>query len=319
MTRVVQIALGSSLRPARRRAGRRRRIRARRSRRSSSRRRSTPRARSGSTPRSSDAADEGAPLVIIRLDTPGGLESSMREIVKDIIDAPMPVVVYVSPDGARAASAGAFIAEAADVVAMAPQTNIGSASAIQSNGEDIGGTLGVKIQNDAAAFIRALAESHGRDGDLPSQMVTDAANFTARRRSTAARSTWSPRARTTCCRQLDGFTVAGPEADDAADRRPRRSTTATCRSSTSCWRSSSTRPSPICSCSSASSGSRSSSSAPGLIIPGARRRGLAAARRLRLGAAAGDRGWDRSARRRPGADHRRGAVADPRRPRRRPG
>ena len=76
-----------------------------------------------------EAADDDAPLAIIRIDTPGGLESSMREIVQDIIEAPMPVVVYVSPNGARAASAGAFITEAADVAAMAPQTNIGSASA----------------------------------------------------------------------------------------------------------------------------------------------------------------------------------------------
>ena len=81
----------------------------------------------------------------------------MREIVQDILDAPMPVVVYVSPNGARAASAGAFITEAADVAAMAPQTNIGSASAVTSTGGDIGGTLGRKIENDAAAFIRALA------------------------------------------------------------------------------------------------------------------------------------------------------------------
>ena len=81
------------------------------------------------------AADENSPLAIIRIDTPGGLENSMRAIVQDIIDAPMPVVVYVSPNGARAASAGAFITEAADVAAMAPQTNIGSASAITSNGE----------------------------------------------------------------------------------------------------------------------------------------------------------------------------------------
>src|SRR4051812_38611417 len=87
------------------------------------------------------AADDDAPLAIIRIDTPGGLEESMRAIVKDILDAPMPVVVYVSPNGARAASAGAFITEAADVAAMAPQTNIGSASAITSTGGDIGGTL----------------------------------------------------------------------------------------------------------------------------------------------------------------------------------
>src|SRR3954451_15665565 len=82
------------------------------------------------------AGDDDAPLAIIRIDTPGGLESSMRDIVKDILDAPMPVVVYVSPNGARAASAGAFITEAADVAAMAPQTNIGSASAGPFHRED---------------------------------------------------------------------------------------------------------------------------------------------------------------------------------------
>src|SRR3954447_11467397 len=116
------------------------------------------------------AADDDAPLAIIRIDTPGGLESSMRDMVKDIVDAPMPVVVYVSLNGARAASAGAFITEAGDVAPLAPQTNIGCASAIQSNGEDIGGTLGIKIENDASAFIRALAQSHGRDGELPARM-----------------------------------------------------------------------------------------------------------------------------------------------------
>jgi membrane-bound serine protease (ClpP class) len=159
-----------------------------------------------------DAASDHAPLAIIRLDTPGGLESSMRDIVKDIIDAPMPVVVYVSPGGARAASAGAFIAESADVVAMAPQTNIGSASAIQSNGEDIGGTLGVKIENDAAAFMRALAESHGRDGDVPSQMVTDAANFTAAEALDANAIDLVVSSQDELLSQLDGFQVKGPKA-----------------------------------------------------------------------------------------------------------
>ena len=119
------------------------------------------------------AADDDAPLAIIRIDTPGGLEDSMRAIVKDIIDAPMPVVVYVYPNGARAASAGAFITEAADVAAMAPQTNIGSASAVTETGGDIEGTLGRKIENDAAAFIRALAGTHGRNGSLAETMVTD--------------------------------------------------------------------------------------------------------------------------------------------------
>jgi membrane-bound serine protease (ClpP class) len=159
-----------------------------------------------------DAASDNAPLAIIRIDTPGGLESSMRDIVKDILDAPMPVVVYVSPNGARAASAGAFIAESADVVAMAPQTNIGSASAIQANGEDIGGTLGVKIENDAAAFMRALATSHGRDGDVPSQMVTDASNFTAQEALDANAIDIVASSEDDLLGQLDGFEVKGPKA-----------------------------------------------------------------------------------------------------------
>lgn len=158
------------------------------------------------------AADEDAPLAIIRLDTPGGLESSMRAIVKKIIDAPMPVVVYVSPDGARAASAGAFITEAADVAAMAPLTNIGSASAIQSNGEDIGGTLGVKIENDAAAFIRALAETHGRDGALPERMVTDAENVTAAEALDAGAIDIVASSEDELLTKLDGFEVVGPKA-----------------------------------------------------------------------------------------------------------
>lgn len=158
------------------------------------------------------AASDHDPLAIIRIDTPGGLESSMRDIVKDVIAAPMPVVVYVSPDGARAASAGAFIAESADVVAMAPQTNIGSASAIQANGQDIGGTLGVKIENDAAAFMRALATSHGRDGDVPSQMVTDASNFTAQEALDANAIDIVASSQDDLLTQLDGFQVKGPKA-----------------------------------------------------------------------------------------------------------
>ena len=159
-----------------------------------------------------DAADDGAPLAIIRLDTPGGLESSMRDIVQSIIAAPMPVVVYVSPDGARAASAGAFITEAADVAAMAPQTNIGSASAVTSTGGDIGGTLGLKIENDAAAFIRALAQAHGRDGDLPSQMVTDASNFTSTEALDGKAIDLIASSEDDLLNQLNGFEVKGPKA-----------------------------------------------------------------------------------------------------------
>ena len=159
-----------------------------------------------------DAADDDAPLAIIRIDTPGGLESSMREIVKDIIDAPMPVVVYVSPNGARAASAGAFITEAADVAAMAPQTNIGAASAVTSSGGDIGGTLGEKIENDASAFIRALAETHGRDGELPGRMVTDAESVTAQEALDAKAIDLISPDEDALLSDLDGFRVQGPKA-----------------------------------------------------------------------------------------------------------
>lgn len=158
------------------------------------------------------AAEDGAPLAIVRIDTPGGLESSMREIVRDILEAPMPVVTYVAPNGARAASAGAFITEAGDVAAMSPQTNIGSASAIKSNGEDIGGTLGVKIENDAAAFIRALAESHGRDGALPERMVTEAENATAQEALDADAIDLIASDQDELLAELDGFRVAGPKA-----------------------------------------------------------------------------------------------------------
>jgi membrane-bound serine protease (ClpP class) len=159
-----------------------------------------------------DAAEEEAPLVIITLDTPGGLETSMRAIVQDILDAPMPVVVYVSPNGARAASAGAFITEAADVAAMAPQTNIGSASAVTAGGEDIEGTLGVKIENDAAAFIRALADSHGRDGELPGRMVTEAENVTAAEALDAGAIDIVAGSEDELLTALDGFKVVGPKA-----------------------------------------------------------------------------------------------------------
>ena len=126
-----------------------------------------------------DAENDEAEIVIFRLDTPGGLDDSTRDIVKDILAAPMPVVVYVSPNGARAGSAGAYITEAADVAAMAPQTNIGSATPISLGGGEQDEVLGRKIRNDAAAYIRALAEGHGRNGDLAEQLVRDAVNVTA--------------------------------------------------------------------------------------------------------------------------------------------
>ncbi|MDQ3729229.1 MAG: nodulation protein NfeD [Actinomycetota bacterium] len=159
-----------------------------------------------------DAEEDGAELVVIRLDTPGGLDSSMREIVKDVIAAPMPVVVYVSPDGARAASAGLFITQAADVAAMAPQTNIGSASPISISGADIDEVLGRKIENDAAAYVRALSEEHGRNPDLAEEMVREATNVTAEEALDAGLIDVVAADTADLLAQLDGFAVSGPKA-----------------------------------------------------------------------------------------------------------
>ncbi len=159
-----------------------------------------------------DAAGEGAPLAIVRLDTPGGLDSSMRAIVQDILAAPLPVVVYVYPSGARAASAGVFITQAGDVAAMAPETNIGSATPITSTGEDIGDTLGRKVTNDAAAFVRSLATSHGRNPNLAERMVREATNVTSEEALDAGLIDLIAADQGELLDDLDGFRVQGPKA-----------------------------------------------------------------------------------------------------------
>jgi len=124
--------------------------------------------------------DEGYNAVVIEMDTPGGLSSSMREIVKGILAADIPVVVYVAPPGASADSAGAVIGMAADVLAMAPQTNIGSSTPVSIGGEDINDDLRRKVVNDAAAYIGELAREHGRNVEVAREMVTEATNLGAR-------------------------------------------------------------------------------------------------------------------------------------------
>jgi membrane-bound serine protease (ClpP class) len=126
------------------------------------------------------AENEGFAAVVIEMDTPGGLASSMREIVKAILAADVPVVVYVAPGGASADSAGAVIGMAADVLAMAPQTNIGSSTPVSIGGEDISDDLRRKIVNDAAAYIGELAREHGRNVEVAREMVTRATNLGAR-------------------------------------------------------------------------------------------------------------------------------------------
>jgi membrane-bound serine protease (ClpP class) len=109
------------------------------------------------------ANKEGYDAVVILLDTPGGLASSMKKIYTKELASEVPVIVYVSPPGARAASAGVWIGQAGDILAMAPATNIGSSTPINVGGEDIQKDLRRKVVNDAAASLRELARTHGRN------------------------------------------------------------------------------------------------------------------------------------------------------------
>jgi membrane-bound serine protease (ClpP class) len=125
------------------------------------------------------AKDDGFAAAVILLDTPGGLSTSMRKIYQKELASPIPVIVYVAPDGARAGSAGLWIAEAADVLAMAPQTNIGASTPIGVGGGDLDPDLKKKAVNDAVASVVALAKSHGRDTKFPERAVREAASLAA--------------------------------------------------------------------------------------------------------------------------------------------
>jgi len=124
------------------------------------------------------ARQEGAQLAVIELDTPGGLGVSMDQIVDRILSSPVPVAVYVWPPGARAASAGVFIAMAAHVAAMAPGTHIGAAHPVDAGGGDISGVMGEKVLNDATAKLKALAELRGRDKAWADQAVRRSVSLT---------------------------------------------------------------------------------------------------------------------------------------------
>lgn len=155
-----------------------------------------------------EAEDRGAELVIIRMDTPGGLVSPMRDIVKAILGSDVPVATYVSPDGARADSAGTYILLASHIAAMAPTTHLGAATPVALGGgwpgdkdgaddkddsdddkesdekeekdaTDPGSAMDKKVMNDAIAYIRGLAEAHGRNADWAEKAVTEAATLTA--------------------------------------------------------------------------------------------------------------------------------------------
>src|SRR5438477_3915042 len=127
----------------------------------------------------SRAASDGYDAAVIELDTPGGLSTSMKTIYTAELNAKLPVIVYVSPNGARAASAGVWVSEAADVLAMAPTSNIGSSTPIEGNGQNLGSDLRRKVINDAVASLRALAAAHHRNTTWPAKAVRVASNLTA--------------------------------------------------------------------------------------------------------------------------------------------
>ena len=129
--------------------------------------------------RALDRAEEhGATAWVLMLDTPGGLISSTDKIVQRLLAAEVPVVVFVSPAGARAASAGTFITMAAHVAAMAPNTQIGAAHPVAGGGEDIEGDLNKKVTNDAAADIRGIAEVRGRNAEWAEEAVRESVSIT---------------------------------------------------------------------------------------------------------------------------------------------
>ncbi|MCK4545932.1 MAG: nodulation protein NfeD [Candidatus Eisenbacteria sp.] len=119
------------------------------------------------------AADAGASCLIVELDTPGGLETAMRDMVKEILNADLPIVVYVSPPGARAASAGVFVTMAAHVAAMAPGTNIGAAHPVNVGGGEIDEEMAKKMVNDSVAFAKTVAQQRGRNMEWAEQAVRE--------------------------------------------------------------------------------------------------------------------------------------------------
>jgi membrane-bound serine protease (ClpP class) len=127
----------------------------------------------------SRAETDRADALLVVINTPGGISTSMDDIVTSLLNSKVPVIAYVYPSGARAASAGLFVALAADVLAMAPGTNIGSAHPIQASGDNLTGDLGTKVLNDAVTRVRNLAAMHGRNADWAEQAVRNSVNINA--------------------------------------------------------------------------------------------------------------------------------------------
>ncbi len=154
-----------------------------------------------------EAAAMGAALVVVELDTPGGLLTSTRAMTTAITGSPVPVAVFVTPAGAQAASAGFFLVQAADVAAMAPGTNTGAAHPVGGKGENLPEDVREKATQDAAAMVRALAERRGRDPEIAAKAVTESLSFTAQEALAKGLIDLVASSREELYRQLEGRTV----------------------------------------------------------------------------------------------------------------
>jgi len=126
-----------------------------------------------------EAEKENAECLVIKLDTPGGLDTAMREIIKTIEDSEVPVVTYVAPSGARAASAGCLITLASHIAAMAPATNIGAAHPVSIGGDKVDEEMKKKVENDAVAYIKSIAKKHGRNEKWAEKAVRESVSITS--------------------------------------------------------------------------------------------------------------------------------------------
>lgn len=124
------------------------------------------------------SVSEGAECLIIQMDTPGGLDLSMRSIIKEMMSADIPIIVYVGPGGARAASAGAIITLAADIAAMAPGTNIGAAHPVALGGGKMDDEMAAKVENDAAAYVESIATKRNRNKEWAIKAVRESVSIT---------------------------------------------------------------------------------------------------------------------------------------------
>ncbi len=160
-----------------------------------------------------DANEEGAGLILIEIDTPGGQLDATRAMVGAILGSDVPVSVYVAPEGAQAASAGTFISVASAFLAMAPSTNIGAASVVTGSGEDLPDTLDMKITEDTTAFIRSIAEQRGRPVEPLEATVLEAKAYSASEAVELGIADLIAADRSVLLRELDGQALEGASGD----------------------------------------------------------------------------------------------------------